>query len=153
MAHTFRITERVQFSDTDMAGIMHFSNFFRFMERVEHAFCRSLGCSVFPQGEDATNQVGWPRVDASCSYRLPLRFEDEVEIELLVAELGSKTIKYLFRFWNADKELAAEGGITIICVRHDPETGRMKARDLPDFITELLDEAPPELLASPPSGS
>jgi len=153
MAHSFRITERVQFSDTDMAGIMHFSNFFRFMERVEHAFCRSLGFSVFPQGEDATEEVGWPRVDASCSYRLPLRFEDEVDIELLVAELGSKTIRYLFRFWNADGQLAAEGAITIICVRRDPDTGRMKARDLPDFISELLEQAPAELLASPAPGS
>jgi acyl-CoA thioester hydrolase len=34
----FRITRRVEFSETDMAGIVHFSNFFRYMETAEHAF-------------------------------------------------------------------------------------------------------------------
>ena len=39
----FTTTRRVEFGDTDMAGIMHFANFFRFMERTEHAFLRTLG--------------------------------------------------------------------------------------------------------------
>ena len=43
MAYEFKQTRRVEFSDTDMAGIMHFSNFFHFMEATEAAFLRSLG--------------------------------------------------------------------------------------------------------------
>ena len=46
MSYEFQITRRVEFSETDLAGIMHFSNFFRFMESAEHAFWRSLGFSV-----------------------------------------------------------------------------------------------------------
>ncbi len=46
MPHEFTITRRVEFSETDMAGIMHYSNFFRFMETAEHAFFRSLGFSI-----------------------------------------------------------------------------------------------------------
>src|SRR5260221_14772436 len=46
MPYEFKHTRRVEFSDTDMAGIMHFSNFFRFMEATETAFMRSLGLSV-----------------------------------------------------------------------------------------------------------
>ena len=46
MSYEFQITRRVEFSETDLAGIMHFSNFFRFMESAEHAFFRSLGFSV-----------------------------------------------------------------------------------------------------------
>ena len=43
MAHAFTMQRRVEFAETDMAGILHFSNYFRFMESVEHAFFRSLG--------------------------------------------------------------------------------------------------------------
>ena len=43
MAYEFRIVQEVEFYHTDMAGIMHYSNFFRFMEAAEHAFFRSLG--------------------------------------------------------------------------------------------------------------
>jgi len=46
MPYEFKATRQVEFSETDMAGIMHYSNFFRFMETAEHGFYRSLGFSV-----------------------------------------------------------------------------------------------------------
>src|SRR5689334_19819650 len=46
MPTEFTVRHLVQFSETDMAGIVHFSNYFRWMEEVEHAFLRSLGMSV-----------------------------------------------------------------------------------------------------------
>ena len=33
-----------EFCDTDMAGIVHFANFFRFMESAEVEFLRSAAC-------------------------------------------------------------------------------------------------------------
>ena len=78
----FKLTRQVEFSDTDAAGIMHFSNFFRYMEAAEHAFFRSLGTSIHAAGGD----LGWPRVYADCHYKYPLRFEDVVEISLFVRE-------------------------------------------------------------------
>ena len=42
----FSIRRRVQFAETDLAGIAHFSNFVRWMEETEHAFFRSLGMSI-----------------------------------------------------------------------------------------------------------
>ena len=72
MAYEFKLIRRIEFSETDMAGIVHFSNFFRMMESAEHAFFRSLGFSVHPEG----GTTGWPRVSATCDYLRPLRFED-----------------------------------------------------------------------------
>ncbi len=46
MTTPFTTTRRVEFGDTDMAGIMHFANFFRFMESAEIDFLQSLGLSV-----------------------------------------------------------------------------------------------------------
>ena len=146
MAHRFEITERVQFSDTDMAGIVHFSNFYRYMERAEHAFFRSLAMSIVDPAEHGSERVGWPRVHASCDFFAPLRFEDEVRIELLVEEVRSKVIRYLFRFWRMDGELAAEGRVTAACVRKNLESGQMKAVSIPERIRSQIEAAPAELL-------
>ena len=144
-------TDRVQFSDTDMAGIVHFSNFFRYMERAEHAFFRSVGLSIW-EGADtipAAERVGWPRVHASCDYHSPLFFQEEFEVELLVEEIRSKAIRYLIRCWNRTGTLIAEGRMAAACVRKDPETGRMKAVPIPERILARIQPAPPEKLLRP----
>jgi YbgC/YbaW family acyl-CoA thioester hydrolase len=147
MAYEFKATRRVEFSDTDMAGIMHFSNFFRFMETAEHGFFRALGFSVAPGG--AGPQVGWPRVHAECHYHKPLRFEDEVEIHLLVAARKSKAITWQFRFRKLNTNPPVEvarGSVTIVCVTHRPD-GSMHAVSIPHEVAAKVDVAPPELLA------
>jgi acyl-CoA thioester hydrolase len=153
MAHRFVCTERVQFSDTDMAGIMHFSNYFRFMERVEHAFFRSLDLSVWenPDRIPADERVHWPRVHASCDFLAPLRFEEEARIELLVEEVRNRAIRYLIRVWKADGELAGEGRMAAACVQKDLASGKMKAVEIPERIRSKIEAAPAELLRRPNS--
>src|SRR5687767_588110 len=96
MPYEFRMTQRVGFSDTDMAGIVHFANFFRYMEVTEHAFFRSLGFSIDMNLDG--RKFGWPRVHAECDYQQPLRFEDQFEVQLLVREKKSKSLAYDFHF-------------------------------------------------------
>jgi YbgC/YbaW family acyl-CoA thioester hydrolase len=145
MAYEFKIVRRVEFSDTDMAGIMHYSNFFRFMETAEHGFFRSLGFSVIM--DKHAPPIGWPRVHAECDYKKPLRFEDEVEVHLLVKEKRSKTISYQFRFRKTgEADEAARGLVTVVCVTWDAE-GRLSARGIPKFVSGKIEEAPADLLA------
>ena len=91
MAHEFRLERRVEFADTDMAGIMHFANFFRLMEATEHAFFRSLGLALHENTGGA--MAGWVRVHAECDYVSPLRYPELVEIRLRVTELGIQTAR------------------------------------------------------------
>lgn len=157
MTHRFTYRRRVEFADTDVAGIMHFSNFFRFMEVAEHAFYRTMGFSVHPfrEGKEGDGPaVGWPRVHASADYRLPLHFEEEVEIELLVEEMRNKTVGYYFNFWkNPDSEedriVAATGRFTVVCVRFDAESRKMKAVAIPDEWRETMEAAPAGLIPEP----
>ncbi len=144
MPHEFKITRRVEFSETDMAGIMHFSNYFRFMESAEHAFFRSLGSSVVLPGFDPP--LGLPRVHASCDYRAPLRFEDEVEIHLLVQKKKTRSLTYQFRFKNLTARPhveVARGTVTVVCVAHQPD-GSLKAVPIPPAIAGQIQEASPE---------
>lgn len=146
MAYEFKAVRRVEFSDTDMAGIMHFSNFFRFMETAEHGFFRSLGFSIVT--DQTEPPVGWPRVHAKCDYKAPLRFEDEVEIHLLVSEKKSKALTYIFNFYklNANPpENVAQGSVTVVCVRRNND-GAMRACAIPAVIADKIEAAPAELL-------
>jgi YbgC/YbaW family acyl-CoA thioester hydrolase len=145
MAYEHKIIRRVEFSETDMAGIMHFSNFFRFMETAEHGFYRSLGLSVVFNRFDPP--LGFPRVHASCDYRKPLRFEDEVEVHMLVREKRSKSLTYQFHFRNLTRspvEEAAVGKVTIVCVTHGAG-GKMSAVTIPHEFGGRIEVAPPEL--------
>ncbi len=146
MPYEFKAVRRVEFSETDMAGIVHYSNFFRYMETAEHAFFRSLGFSIVTHQVDPP--VGWPRVHASCDYKQPLRFEDEVEIHMLVAEKRSKSLSYIFKFRKLNSPHPAEiarGKLTVVCVMRD-EHGKMGATNIPANIADLIEVAPPELL-------
>jgi acyl-CoA thioester hydrolase len=128
----------VEFFETDMAGIMHFSNFFRFMESAEHAYYRSLGFSV---DEAKSLGFGWPRVKAECEYRHPLRFEDIVEIRVNVLRLGTRSITLEFQFSKAEegREISvATGAITAVCVERDAQTGEFRPVPIPEGIRSRI---------------
>ena len=127
-----------------MAGIVHYSNFFKYMETAEHAFYRSLGHSVVMKGVDPP--LGWPRVHAECDYFKPLRFEDLVEVHMLVKEKKSKALTYVFRFYklNGTREEVARGSLTVVCVAH--VKGGMKATEMPKELADKIEVAPANLL-------
>src|SRR6266481_3046213 len=112
MTEPFRTTRRMEFADTDMAGIVHFANFFRFMEAAEVEFLRSRGVSVFMPWEG--QKVSFPRVAASCDFVKPARFEDVLEISVSIQRIGRKSVTYGFEFTLAG-ELVARGQITSAC--------------------------------------
>src|ERR1700683_2618106 len=146
MAYEFKATRRVEFSDTDMAGIMHYSNFFRFMETAEHAFFRSLGLSIVT--DKVEPPVGWPRVRAHCDFKAPLRFEDEVEIHLLVSEKKSKALSYIFKFYKLNTTPPGEvarGALTVVCVRRRRD-GTMVACTIPPLVARKIQVAPVKML-------
>ncbi|MBI2688596.1 MAG: acyl-CoA thioesterase [Acidobacteria bacterium] len=145
--HSFKIVRRVEFSETDMAGIVHYSNFFRYMESAEHGFFRSLGLTIASHN---ANSIGWPRVHADCDFRRPLRFEDTVEVELLVKEKRERSIVYafIFRKTNTDPvEEVARGTLAVACIRKDPVTGAMSSVAIPEEIASLIEAAPEALLS------
>ena len=112
MAAEFNMTRRVQFAETDMAGVMHFANYFRIMEETEHAFWRSLGQCVHTRDDD--REVGWPRVNVSCDYLAPARFEDVLDVSLTVTELSTTKIRFQIEFAR-DGNVIARGRTTAVC--------------------------------------
>jgi YbgC/YbaW family acyl-CoA thioester hydrolase len=139
MPAVFRTTRLVEFGDTDMAGIVHFANFFRYMEAAEHAFLRSLGLSVVLEYEGV--KYGLPRVSASCDYLRPARFGELLTITVVVEKLGRSSIAYAFDF-SRDDEVIARGRVTAVFCRFDE--GGPKASEMPEAFRAKLATASSE---------
>ncbi len=135
MSGTFRTRKRVEFGDTDMAGIAHFSNFFRYMEIAETDFLRARGLSV-SMAYTGLN-IGFPRVAVACDYKRPARFEDILDIDVTIEEIGRKSIRYRFDFSRDGKELAV-GRITAVCCRHTADHG-MESMEIPEAMRAKLE--------------
>ena len=131
MAARFRYRRRVEFAETDQAGIAHFSVFFRYMEEAEHALWRAAGMSVAPHG-----QAGWARVAAAFDFKSPLRFEDECDIFVEITETGRRKVLYGFTFTLGER-LVGTGTMTTVPVNKGAD-GALSSYDVPIDLLDRL---------------
>jgi acyl-CoA thioester hydrolase len=132
MPGELQVSRRVQFSETDAAGIVHFSCFFRYLEDAEHELWRRLGLSIHPEN----SPIGWPRVAASCEFHRPLKFEQEFEVKVRIKELTMRTITYAGEI-SREGDRIATGSWKIACVSKSPD-GTMRSTDIPPDVAERL---------------
>ena len=130
----YRLRRRVNFYETDCAGIVHFSWFFRYLEEAEHAMWRAAGLSIAAAAEG----VGFPRVNASFDYRKPLRFEDEFDVVVRVAAIGQSSMRYDCVITRGDERIAT-GSTTIVCVVKDGDG--MKSAPFPEDVISRFEVA------------
>lgn len=136
MPSEHRLLRRVQFHETDLAGLVHFSWFFRYMEEAEHALWREAGLTIARAGEE----VGFPRLAASCEFHAPLRFEDQFEVWIRVAEITKRTIRYTSLMTRGETKIAT-GSHTIAFVSKKPGEP-MRAMDIPAEVAGRFTVAP-----------
>lgn len=130
MSDQFEWSRLVEFYETDLAGITHFSNFYRWMESAEHAFLRDRGIELHGGG------IGWPRVNASADFKRPIKFGDLIRVTVSIAELRTRSVRYSFEFRvNDSDEVHATGEMISVCV----DLATMKAIEIPGRIRELLE--------------
>lgn len=136
---TFTITRRVEFHETDAAGLMHFSNFYRWMEVCEHEWFRATNLAMMDVSAEGVRR-GWPRREASCNFLRPLRCGDLVRVRGTVEAVGDSSLTYEFVF---EKDRAgrwtevARGRMTTVHVRQD-STGRMEAESMPAAVRTVF---------------
>jgi YbgC/YbaW family acyl-CoA thioester hydrolase len=135
----FTFRRRVEFADTDMAGVMHFANHFRFMEAAEHAFFRSLGLLI--HADDGGRMHGWVRVHAACDYLAPARYMDLVEVAITLTDRRDKALSYDFEFRIVERTVGdmpggpfARGRMTVVYVECGPGDTGLRARTMPDDV-------------------
>ena len=150
MPYEHTSTRRVEFSETDMAGLVHFSNFFKYMETAERDFFEAAGVDLIrtQPGE----LVGWPRARAECKFSAPLRFGDTIDIHLAVKSVKDRAIDYQFRIIRRTEDCsrtqAGKGHMTTILAKLD-EGGELQSTELSDDLRKRISEAPAEVLKLP----
>ncbi len=128
----FRCRFPVNWVDTDALSVVHFSNYFRYFEKAEEAFYASAG--VDHMGTMGKHSVAFPRVDVRCSYELPCRFGEEVEVSLKLTEIADKSVSLDFEVSNVTRgKVSARGAVTLVCV----DTSRWKAVSIPSELREV----------------
>ncbi|NOY30835.1 MAG: acyl-CoA thioesterase [Planctomycetes bacterium] len=135
----FRTTRLVEFHDTDMAGIMHFAAFYRYMASAEHELFRSLGMSLCPldeRGSRDDQSLTFPRVSASCDFKSPARCEEVLDIEVRLVKLGKKSLTFHFEFTHEGREVAS-GQMTSVCCHVNPSEP-LKSVSIPAEMVEKL---------------
>jgi 4-hydroxybenzoyl-CoA thioesterase/acyl-CoA thioester hydrolase len=106
---------RVEFRDTDAAGIAHFSAFFFWMESVEHELLRAAGVAVVDRGPDGVD-ASWPRVSATCDYASAVRFGDELTVTAAVEAVGRTSVTYGFSFAHDGRPVATGRVVAVRCL-------------------------------------
>jgi YbgC/YbaW family acyl-CoA thioester hydrolase len=138
----FRHRRLVEFADTDLAGIVHFANFLRYVESAEHAFFRSLGFSI--HSSDGSRHEGWPRIEVACKYHRPARFQETIEVRLRLTELRTTSLTYAFAIHSSDapgEPLLAAGTFGIIHVELDTATREIRKTPIPAALRAKLEAA------------
>jgi acyl-CoA thioesterase FadM len=120
------LRRRIEWMDTDAAGIYHWTTVFRLAEAAEAALHTALGIADFTFG--AT-----PRVAVEATFSRSLRFNDPVEVSLTVTRVGRASVAYALAV-DGEGGRAAQGAVTSVLV--DRATGR--AMPWPDEIRAAL---------------
>ena len=131
----FTTTRRVEFGDTDMAGIVHFSRFFGYMEAAETDFLLARGLNVAWEADGV--RYGFPRVAASCDYSRPARFGDTLAVTVTVERVGTKSVTYRHEF-SSRGEAVAVGRITAVYSRKSAGGG-LESLDIPPAVRAALE--------------
>jgi len=116
---------RVIFGDTDQMGVVYYANYLRYFESSRSALLRSRGLSareLYDQG------VLFPVAEASCRYRRPARYEDLLDVDVTLSELGHVRIRFDYEVRRAG-EVLADGHTVHACM----DAGG-KLRRIPDHV-------------------
>jgi len=112
--------------------MVHFSNFFRYMEEAEHGLWRAAGLSI----DSTRSEFKWPRVSAAFDFKRPLRFEDEFEVHVGIAAVTTRSIQYNHTILRGDLTIGV-GTVTAACVQLGADHV-LRAVEIPAEILERL---------------
>lgn len=121
MPEPFHTTRRVEFCETDMAGIVHFANFYIYMEQAEHDLFRELGMQMINRQPDGS-VISWPRVSASCSFSAPARYDDVLDVSVTVNRIGLKSVIFGIEFHRGETRIA-HGQLKTVCCHFNHDGG------------------------------
>ncbi|MBV8199962.1 MAG: acyl-CoA thioesterase [Acidobacteria bacterium] len=138
--HEYRTRRRIEFSDSDAGGLVHFARFFVFMEIAEHELLRAIGANAGADRQADGRLIGWPRVASSCEFLSPARFGDELDVHVQVARVGRTSLTFEFSLSHGGIPVAL-GRTTTVCAVLDAPQG-IQPIPIPEALRARFEETP-----------
>lgn len=126
----FQHQHRVIYSECTVGNHVYYSRYLDILEGARGEFFRHLGCPFLAWQEAGT---AFPVIGLQMSFKAAARYDDLLEIEIWVNELGGIRLSFGFRILNAGGALLAEGETRHVCAGTDE-----KPRRLPKELLEKL---------------
>ena len=159
MAYEYHYQRLVHWQDTDLAGIIHYANYFRYMDEAETEFYRSVGLHKLTDSRQ--EGVMCPRVSAACDFIKPVTFGDELDVHTWISKKGRSSIVFECSFKLGEEDCSlqapadsagsdrghrartqvARGRVTAVFVSKGPD-GKMKPVAMPERFDRLFEVAP-----------
>ncbi len=134
-AYAFVHRIRVRFAETDAMGIVHHSRYLLYLEETRVAYLRHLG---HPYQENQAAGIDFAVLEAYVQYRSPLRFDDEVDVHLAVADVARATFQIGYLLTVGGEARAT--GVTV----HGAIDRSGRAARLPAWLRELPAQSDPD---------
>ena len=122
MTHTHHL--RVYYEDTDLAGIVYYANYLRFIERGRSEAVRALGIDQARMKADTGIVFAVRRVEAD--YLLPAKFDDELQVQTDITALKGATIEMNQRVLRGDT-LLFTAKLWLVCLGPGDKAVRIPA--------------------------
>jgi acyl-CoA thioesterase FadM len=93
---------------------------------------------------EGESHEGWPRIEVSCKYHKPARFEQTLEVCLRIEELRTSSLRYGFWIFIADdpsRALVATGSFSTIHVEIDHAPHGIRKAPIPAALRAKLESA------------
>ena len=132
---SFVYSRTANYYETHMRGIVHHSNRIRYFEEARIAFMRSIDCDVMQMEKDG---IIIPNVDAYARYYIPVRFSEEIDIEVRLSYFNGTKMEYTYTAKNKNGETAAEGHTMHCFVRGDFKPMSLR-RTYPEYYKKLAE--------------
>ena len=104
---------RLRWADADAAGRLHFPRIFEIVEEAEGELMRSVGWPF----DLRRREYDFPRVHLECKFARILHLDAPFRLLFTVGKLGRTSIRYDYRVFDAEEQLAVEGTMTVVVMQ------------------------------------
>ena len=128
---------KIHYYETDKMGIVHHSNYIRWMEEARVAYLDEIGAGF--AGMEARGVLS-PVIGVDCRYLRPCRFDDRVRIEVRITEFRGVRLRVAYEMFNETTGQLAATGTSEHCFLDDQGNLIALKKLCPD-IDEILRKA------------
>lgn len=132
MTHSYPL--RIYYEDTDLAGIVYYANYLKFIERGRSEWLRTLGVDQGALKRDQGMVFAVRRVEAD--YLKPAKFDDELSVRSALQVLGGARIELRQEVWRGP-DLLFTAQVTLVCIADTGHAARIPAEIRRKFIPDL----------------